>query len=67
MHKTAIAFALRYKFRLGRDRLGYCLHGVDGAIVARPAWGEFTAAGAKRMMRGELRKGSTAGRAGEPS
>lgn len=57
MHKTAIVFALRHKFRLGRDRLGYCLHGADSAIVARPAWGETTAAGALRMMRRELRVG----------
>ncbi len=63
MHKTAIVFALRHKFRLGRDRLGYNLHGADSAIVARPAWGENTAAGAIRMMRRQLRVGSGEGRA----
>lgn len=55
MHKTAVAFALKNKLRLGRDFLGYTLHGSTGAIVQRPAWGEHTAAGAVRMMRGALR------------
>lgn len=51
MHATAIRFAIRHHIRLGRDRLGYCIHGDEGAIIARPAWGEHTAAGAIRMMR----------------
>ena len=63
MHSTAITFAIRHSFRLGKDRLGYLLHGKDGSVVARPAWGEQTAAGAVRMMRHQLRVHSSEGRA----
>jgi len=62
MHATATSFALRHSFRLGRDRLGYYLVGSDSRIVARPAWGEFTAAGAIRMMRRQLFAVSAVGR-----
>lgn len=55
MHKTAIKFALKYKFRLGLDRLGYCLHNAAAVVVARPATDEYTALGAIRMMRRALR------------
>lgn len=63
MHASAISFALRYSFRLGRDRLGYYLADSDSRPVARPAWGEFTAAGAVRMMQRQLFIGCAEGRA----
>ena len=57
MHASAIRFALRHKFRLGRrgENGYYYLANAKGERIDCPAWGETTAAGAIRMMRRHLR------------
>ena len=67
MHKTAIAFAIRYHFRLARTARGtYYLVDSRARPIDTPGWGERTATGAIRMMRRHLRWGLTAARAGDP-
>ena len=64
MHTSALRFALRYSFRLGRDDNGrYWLCNAQGERVDCPAYGETTAAGAIRMMRKHLTTNRMEGRA----